>query len=1233
MISLDTSLIDSIVDLLGRIPNNDMDAIDLVDQAMYQMSLVLQYRQLDTNELSIKIFINKFTHDQIALQLYGEYIADSNILEVLRRSMERESAELNYFERVIEYLEQVTSTPAIRRFTTLVQKFSDIVSYSESKLIKLLNKSINTELRQFPNLQLDLEEADILVDTTTIKDLIHAMKLPPAVASDNSYRGFNQHPGLQTNDDNFKRLFYIFLQIINFHYGPNATDRDYFGIIALMLSVYKNQCHIDWMEINSPELLQRKDQLFKDFFLTWSEQIRRVCYDMINNFNFIDNDMHPQPILFNESTNRTRMRNGSEQPFTLSLEDKQTLLHNLTNITPQLSDFTFEFDPLFLKTLTIYIDLIHEDISIKQDLDYLNDLIMLVNTLVEFENDERPNDGNEIYKTAFSLFLLHKLLSLDNSNTDNQTLLMRYCVNCTRKNYFLLKEILSLWNIKVLSLQQHMLNLNMWNDYSSKFLTSVVFKIWNQDCNKYRRLYFAAQTYHHKKTMAKILLSCWIPKTRKQMNLINLGQISAKKKYFSRWLLRKDNHTSISQQALSFHSCIVLKRFWRVWKSNSDVINDLVQKADLFNAQSNNTKNYITISFMFRQWNTLAFKNDTLLKLKTLTIQEQSFHLRRYFHIMRQRYIYHIREHQFQKYSQNQLIRCYFHKWAGYSRIYSAGTLFKDVLNTKIKRNLILNWQHKTHCSKLAGDFHKIKIIPKYFRNWQLNLKLRHRSTVLPKTYFDIWRLNYLQKQWTKLFNFRITRSLFSKFAKTMTLHRQQLQISIQKAHENVLKHHLNLWFNQSQFYKTLDDVSDTFFTTFYFNKMTRKLETCRELQSIEQQFKTSCSFVDRISKTTTIRLWIHQRDIRFQKANESKVIYFRKTIMDPNIERKVFVHWVLEFNEFRVRQLLMNLKCQQFSLRCLTKRQIFKLWIKRSVAVSQMYKTSETFEQQVLYKKYMVIWYDKFVKKSQQLDMICQELVDQRELKLQYEILSEWSMKYIKVISRHHQSCELFVKRWESSRMKSLFALWYYKLRLKRNSEPSIFYHTSSDLIFDESPLALKSKTKDMDDIDNTETYLSSPVKPQLVPQSMPQLLPNTPMINSNISPTRIQTSIRMKNEKIQALKQHYGKVKPQLKSKIKSVPLFNTALSPPLRPDFIAVQEPKIELPKPPSPIPPAPLLVSRSRSLFSYLSDSIGKNEIDTAKKLRRITPIFIPEVADSESKVSPRYTFRKRFDSHH
>lgn len=1133
------------------------------------------------------------------------------------------------------------------------------------------------------------------------------------------YQGFHNKLGFECTDPNFRCLFYLFLQISSYRFNPTPTDQDFTRIISFMLTVYERTCGVDWMEIADYGTLERKLNLINDFFVSYrgnegDKLLEEFYFPEMTARNGTARNGTNGTIPVEPATSHSNGLNTSQSDVPGDLNggdlngsvlpkiEESQLLSNVERLIPQLNDFHFDFDPIFSPSLKLFITNLNSQNEIVQadDLNYLNRLISLINDIVEYENDDASNNGGDIYQTALLLYEHHKLLSPTFlAQLTESTLLMRYCSNLASRCQTQKRGILKKWNLHILRLSQLEYTFETsWKPYTAKSLTETVFSLWYRHWSRLIRMDMAAASYYNKSTQVKIFLSKFVSRLRQLQAQEQKSDRYRLQRLVNRWKRKASIHNDQYMVAQKHYDKTAVSSTYHLWKYKSDMLSVLASRSLEVSADFENNRNKLLLQSYFASWydrmnspldgsNSMVYLTD---KLRKLDMNADGFQLKKYFKKLKLELQLAQNSAKVHDLHDDILVTFFFNKWSAMYKLKQLSLAFEGERNRQIKDNALTHWSHITKLNAAAVNFNTKRQLKNGMREWKLQfiakgarsqgqsgsmrpgtkepmISLELAPNAHLKLYFKKWLLSHKSRNLTQTHSKHLQALFFEHWKRSQAKNREMNQLSEKLQDRIISQRYLRTWNNMTNFQHSLLHVSDVHHLSKFWAKLQGKMEVYNgefEQKTIDFHSKypirARYSLADETLLRGTIHMWQQKYERQFQQAAHWKVSHFQDEIVANNRKARYLVDWVLKYNSVKTKNVELSMKCDEFLAKSSIKRTIFQTWSKKAHRVSNINHLSLEFQEKLLRKKYLFIWYDKYLDKAQHLNEICQELIDQKDLRRQRDILSEWSMKYIKFITRNQQSCDLFIKRWEASRMRSIFDLWIYKTQASSpDSKSNVFLDTSSEsFIENESPLALRNRPPSKPTMsDQVElSYLNSPIKTNTLP-------PDTPQENTNISPSRIQTSIRMKNEKIQALREHYGRVRlvsrprklikdtnpPQISSQTSSqtshtnpnpprpYSFLSTRLSPPKRPDFSSTPKKVAARPG----ISPRTSRYSAQNSttdttawedefdLKPPVQTVMTQDEIANAKRLRRITPIFIPESEeDPEPKLSPVLTVRKK-----
>ncbi|EGV64522.1 hypothetical protein CANTEDRAFT_133830 [Yamadazyma tenuis ATCC 10573] len=1090
------------------------------------------YNKYFSDELSLNMYhIHKYEPDSIIFSqsTIFDTIRNTHLHPLEESHLSSMIDQLNVIKDQYSSLEGYSKI--VQGLEKLVHFYSQLVSESEVQLVRFLNKNFNNELRQLSNLQLQLEELDIYLEESSTREIssyieslpIHTTRPEsPSTSLDNHsmYQGFQNKSGFESSDTNFKNLVYLFLQISSFKFKSSPSDHDFSSNIKLMLAIYRRNCHINWMEIADYQTLEWKLNTFHDFLFGMIQEdlderhvLKAVCERIFATQTFFPELATDE--LPNSSAIDDSHPSFSRSSIILPREDEEELLANVERLLPQLNEFNFNFDPSFPKSLKLFISLLdpNQELTTDSDLQYLNDLIKTINAIVDYENDEAVNNGGDIYNASLQFYNLHMSLSIDNVNkSPSSTLLMKYCMCQVKHDTCTITNTLQKWNLKTLNISQLNYTLDHdWGYYQSSKVVRSVFEAWLGSFDRHKRMSLAASEYHSKSIQVKILFSKWIPKSVSIKSLIERESDHCRTKAFKKW---KDRYTKTQEQvsrACEVRRSKVTQTVFEHWKTRNETLMTMTFKSQSLRETHETKLDALVLSYIFNNWFVKMNRSssnqgsglglqDLTDKLKLLSVREKDFLLRRFYHIWKNKHDMEAREREVISNNSKFLSRYFFSKWEHLYKLRFISNDFQNQRNSKFKTNAFSHWKGSTEINSTASAFHRKKLLRRIWNTWKLKTLARRfprnklevakqRSSPVSNNEFIYTQLQITFKKWYLVFKCNQLRSNNELTLKSLafTQWRGKSMRNIDMIHaartfkEKSLIHSYTMaWYNVLEFQQRLPSIADTFYVKSYWKILQSKSElysvTLKNLKDVhidKYALRAKYSIESQILVHSVLKLWKEKRQQRFDDLADLKITYLHRRITVPNTLKKHLVKWISTFNRRQMKSSTLDQRCQMFLKRSRMKRFFLDKWIKKVSHVINLSEISDSFGSRLLHKKHMVIWYDKYLNKGRYLEEIAQELIDQKELKIQREVLSEWSMKYIKFITRHQQSCNLFTRRWETARLKSIFDLWVYKLQDEGDDPSQVSFDSSSptkranvfldmstdSIILSESPLAFKRK------------------------------------------------------------------------------------------------------------------------------------------------------------------------------
>ncbi|CUM49699.1 unnamed protein product [Debaryomyces tyrocola] len=989
-------------------------------------------------------------------------------------------------------------------------------------------------------------------------------------------------------------------------------------------------------------------------------------------------------------------------------EDQLTLVNNLRHIIPLLNEFNFDFNINFPLILKYYMHLLYHELPEmrnQDDMDFVESIVALVDTITDYENEDVTLEEYDIRDTVLRFYQLHTYLNKESLSHEelSRTTVMKLAICEYYSNSKLKYSIFHKWNYRTLAISQLEYNLNYeWLPKSDNILMKKVLKRWFSKKLKLDKLESATTNFYDQDILCKTFKDFWLIRSKNYRELNDKAILRYETKWLNLWYQKLNYTQGLQSQALDHNKKHLLKAHFKYFLINFQKNKDLSLIAfnkyeKLLYKDNVNLKKFI-IKNWYAKMNlkiepNFSCKNEEL-ELPTITQLDVannlippstlSEKLHRLGNV--ERYIIFSKYFRILKHAKN--MQCIYNEtrlknnkiflefffseqWLKKTKLQIKAKYSIQEKHRTIKSNTFLHWKEYRDLNCIANSFHRSNLLKTSFKRWKLEsamtsftfnscdrccLKETLTSNKL-RTYFTKWLLAYQLKCFQFKSELKLKSAALKQIGDKSKVNNDNALRAIQCNISNTNFKFLVRWIFNYRKNELMNEVSDLNLQRKYLNKIIGKLHLyTKDFVSIMEDFshddmsgKDRLKFNDRLISLVAMRTWQLRYDSRFQNSANSKIKSFNDSMVIPNRISKYLILWVNKYNERETVVSYLDAECEKF-VRTSSLRKVFlNSWVSATHRKLELNLRAAEFETRLLTKKFLVIWYDQFLHVNRYLNELSDDFISQKEFRKFRETLSNWSMKYIKNIERHHQSCELFTKRWHNVKSRSILELWIYKLR-ERQDEKEIsgkfLVDKETSMINNQSPLAKKSLTRSMIRTNNNDdpntSYLYTPLKPQ------PDRVPLTPHFTNGTaggSPTKLQeTTLRLKQERIDALRKHFGKVRatstprrenwrsgdnnPSLESKLlidRNSSRF-IRLSPPKYNDYKPILPPK-----PPNfsiaEVPLADLFLSNQGDASMSKIPSTGANDdeksiIETAKRMRRITPIFVPIDDDiDEPRFSP------------
>ncbi|ODV80595.1 uncharacterized protein CANTADRAFT_46981 [Suhomyces tanzawaensis NRRL Y-17324] len=1103
-------------------------------------------------------------------------------------------------ELLVELLSKIKGKRPIRikdsyslifgKLSTLIQFFIKFQADSESMLVDFIQRCAMEELRFYSSIQSQLDSLDEQ-DTQNIADFLDSIILNEVEDEQNeqdsifSYENDHQPvTSLQkflSSDPDLDYLYGAFLKILSF---KSPLERDYKNYIRIMINLFKRHANVEFMEVDSFEYKEMKLNQVLNFFMSDSEGFRIL------------------PELFKDVNSRVFSEPTLNHPY--SKEDQIRLYNNLRHIIPLLNEFDLNFNNKFPSMFRYYLKLMYEDLptlSVSSDLKFVDTIVHLVNSIVDYENEEDTEDIN-IKQSVTRFHGVH--LKLSSTPGTDATLLMRLAASEYNNHASIKRLAFANWSKKFLNVQ------TLWDRYHTSWAQNENKQIQKAQLQKWfgKRLLFntlevEASKYYENVLLDKKFKSEWYQKLSDHRELTEIANNAFLKRYFISWSNGAQRMKQLQAKAQRMDQITVQSSvFVQLKRSHNHKIE--LQKiakslADKFTLSRNE-------QILVRFWNLwhqkLPIEHELgENKLAILFMLERKWIQTRFFKIWKQM---HDLEKGLKKsqVTNNTLLLTYVFEnhWKRKLVLSQKANAMRKSKEVELKRQIFYHWKAKKGQIELADSVQRNHLLKSALRQWKLNNTLRvfqqnsEHSVIDMKNCLKKWLLKY------KLHNSlrRKDLDIQDKILTIWTARKDEKVELARRSHQferySKLQDSFTRWLSATKDVMEYEATADLNFQRKFYNKIIQQHHLIDyQLNRKADKFLATGVFDEHFITAMALSRWKSKYGDRFESKLLLKIASFEQKMRNPNLLSLMIRQWVNRYNEKQAKLNELDERYAQFVRKARSKKQYFSVWNQKTNAKLILLEEAVSFQNSVLLKKFLLIWYDQYINKGVYLGEVADNLIDNKQFQQVQSLLSRWSMKYMKLIQRNNQSCDMFLEKWQNAKLRSIFELWLVKLReAKDNLED--FQNADTSMISNHSPLANKSsRTNTRSEEDPNSSYLFTPLKQQVHGRLL-----FTPKTN-RISPTKLQeTNQRIKNERIDALRKHFGRAKGTStpRSNI-STPKKNTGND--LR-------------------------VISPSRHI-----EKDEKTVIENAKKLRRITPIMFPtEEEGSQPKFSPVKKLRER-----
>lgn len=1048
---------------------------------------------------------------------------------------------------------------------------------------------------------------------------------------------------LECSDPLLSQLYHVFLQLVLHKSAPESYE-GVWPYANVMVSFYKENTAIEGFEMI--EEIDTNGRILE--FLCGSESgpgiISTTLCEYAREVLLIDKNGEIQ----NEST-ESSIPESPESPVSQDFTKPEilALVANFETVASTLLEYDPQLDPSLPLAFRNYIFLVYRvfpDLPVLEDFRFIDTVVNTIDAVMDYVSLDEYTEHDTI--GAILLCIANIQTTLREIHT-LLTLLMRLAISETENTLSFASTYLRRWNRKTLVANQ--LRLIYDEECVPRIksrLLKLEFRKWRLKSLTFHQLLSEATRYCEKKQLSHHFNKRWIKAVLRTIELNTQMEHFKLVRFFDIWKSRVNKNREMALNLISHHNSICMVKSFQILLLKCEKVASLelmaTELGDLIKSGLNNLlKNRLWTHWKLKLDQPLTNDMEISLskKLSILNQRSRKFLLQKYWNVL-------------VSHSSNQSALEIFQK----TRNRFVKQRFFDILQTKkqlcdlkhfvvqdrnlsLKRSAFECWYDQVRSRVLADKKLRHTLLKKYWNGWrrkETEVAFNEEyATKLTSETFKKWLLRYKSSSVVKRTDSRTMNHAFSSWKNRIRKVLDDEELAEATKNKYLISESLEVWKGRMDTSHETVLVADLNFQRKFFNKIWISHSTIKDQQmKADHLLKNSPNFLDRLDLKVSLKKWQDVYLFRYEREASDALIYFQQEVRNAGTLAVFFKHWRKKHQRLKKHQIVLEKNLLFFNNTNILKSEVLMHWIDVSRANHNAMEQSAGFYRGLLHKKFMLLWYEKYVTKSRYLADIADDLVNKREYNQMLELLRKWNLTFTKNVRRNQQTCEMFIEKWERNNLKSLFELWAFKTHKKKSAEDE-YAEANETFGSNTSPLSRKfiGSGASLEYLDG-RSYLYTPVKKQI------QRPPFTPAKTST-SPTRLQeTNQKMKSTKMDALTNRYKLAKG--KTKTRDPRLFrseSTVLPPPTS----ANSPTRLPIRPPPAPRfetytaqDPAPEATSSPEvsagSAYGSTSPETEARVLETAKRLQRIKPVVIPQSSPTaEIRYSPISKLRERLQS--
>lgn len=1002
-----------------------------------------------------------------------------------------------------------------------------------------------------------------------------------------------------SSDPNFIKLCHMLLQLWLLD-AENYPRRQV--LVDVLIKYYKHSRGITYFEKDTFEAQELKVHKIYDFFIGLAETpglLPLSCYSEASEAldELIKLPTKQLPEVFDH--------NPSARNFThLQIVE---MLANLESVVSVLNEYGLNLDPSFPTRARLYTYFVYDDMSDEaSDLDfrYIYGLYCAIRDIVAYKSTSTNSDS--IMSSIIRALRYHEH-QLTSYSVDT-TLIMRLSGLVHSSDMLMLRNLTFKWNRKVLKISQDESQVEIIHAKHDKQLLDTYLRIWFDRYMRLKDLELLAAEYNRKQLQARVFNRFWVNKLLNLARAEHAMSALSSALFLKAWIAKFEKRKHQDHIAVQHHNSGCISIAFASWRNRHSKLTQMDESECEFRDKLGVRNNAVLLFKAWRHW-VNVFESlqqaDSRIHLSDrfarLSLKEVKFVENRCFKVWARKAALGTLAVRLQHDQSAGRKQFFFQKWLSQFRMQRMLSTHMDERLKVTLHSYVRHWKAKRFLQESSRGFNHSNLKRKVLRTFRLRLRLEGQQHAnddrLIQKMFQIWLLKKAGNDLRLILDSKLGMKILLVWRESLEISNSRLQLAVHHHEVELKRKGLKSMRDIDLFNKERTSAADMWTQRKFLMKMCKRYSSIPGIGML-RSLNSQIAFEPRILMGSVIRRWKYQYLLKFEGTSAAKIADFHLNFQSPRQLKVAFKHWSKRAGH--IHQLQQRLS--QFRRNPEFTRVYFKRWANRLYEQQYLRQRGDDFHVEELQKKVLLAWYEKFNGKVTYLGELGDELQNRYDVSKMVEKLRVWNLKYIKLVKRNLEMSQFFLEKWERRKMMAIFELWIHKSRSKpldldnyADDNEDEFVEAQTSFRSNHSPLARRNFFQLAD-----FSYMRTPLRKR-------SDVPVTPFGRLRDSPSKLlETNQRIKTDRIQALGARYklargnelSRTRPRLPAPEKSA-------------DYI----PKLNIPPAPNfqdlDLRDTSLPMSQSPTLLPENSE-IDFLVIDSAKRLRRIRPLVIPDV---------------------